>query len=73
MMFWEFCNYVLRIRTKISSPDNHATLLIIGRKSQSKLQNIFHELYIDTLFYFYKNIVFPGQAEYSYSSADFRL
>ena len=50
MMFWEFWNYVLRIRTKISSPDNHATLLIIGRKSQSKLQNIFHELYIDIVF-----------------------
>ena len=28
---------------------------------------------IYTLFFFYKNIVFPGQAEYSYFSADFRL
>ena len=26
-----------------------------------------------TLFFFYKNIVFPGQTEYSYFSADFRL
>ena len=26
-----------------------------------------------TLFFFYKNIVFPAQAEYSYFSADFRL
>ena len=26
-----------------------------------------------TLFFSYKNIVFPGQAEYSYFSADFRL
>ena len=26
-----------------------------------------------TLFFFYKNIVFPSQAEYSYFSADFRL
>ena len=26
-----------------------------------------------TLFLFYKNIVFPAQAEYSYFSADFRL
>ena len=27
----------------------------------------------DTLFLFYKNIVFPAQAEYPYFSADFRL
>ena len=27
----------------------------------------------DTLFFFYKNVVFQGQAEYSYFSADFRL
>ena len=27
----------------------------------------------DTLFFLYKNIVFQGQAEYSYFSADFRL
>ena len=26
-----------------------------------------------TLFFFYKNVVFPAQAEYSYFSADFRL
>ena len=26
-----------------------------------------------TLFFFYKNIVFPAQAEYSYFSADVRL
>ena len=26
-----------------------------------------------TLFFFNKNVVFPAQAEYSYSSADFRL
>ena len=26
-----------------------------------------------TLFFFYKNFVFPTQAEYSYFSADFRL
>ena len=25
------------------------------------------------LFFFHKNVVFPGQAEYSYISADFRL
>ena len=31
--------------------------------------------YRETLhsFFFYKNVVFPGQAEYSYFSADFRL
>ena len=29
---------------------------------------------VDTLFFFfYKNVVFPTQAEYSYFSADFRL
>ena len=27
----------------------------------------------DILFFFYKNVVFPAQAEYSYFSADFRL
>ena len=27
----------------------------------------------NTLFFFYKNVVFPAQAEYSYFSADFRL
>ena len=27
----------------------------------------------DTLFFFYKNVVFPAQAEYSYFSADFRM
>ena len=27
----------------------------------------------NTLFFFNKNVVFPAQAEYSYSSADFRL
>ena len=27
----------------------------------------------NTLFLFYKNVVFPAQAEYSYFSADFRL
>ena len=27
----------------------------------------------DTLFFFYKNIAFPVQAEYSYFSADFSL
>ena len=26
-----------------------------------------------TLFFFYKNVVFPAHAEYSYFSADFRL
>ena len=26
-----------------------------------------------TLFFIYKNVVFPAQAEYSYFSADFRL
>ena len=26
-----------------------------------------------TLFFFYKNVVFPAQAEYSYFSVDFRL
>ena len=26
-----------------------------------------------TLFFFYKNVAFPAQAEYSYFSADFRL
>ena len=26
-----------------------------------------------TLFFLYKNVVFPAQAEYSYFSADFRL
>ena len=26
-----------------------------------------------TLFFFYKNVVFPAQVEYSYFSADFRL
>ena len=26
-----------------------------------------------TLFFFYKNVVLPAQAEYSYFSADFRL
>ena len=28
---------------------------------------------LHTLFFFYKNVVFPAQAEYSYFSADFRL
>ena len=28
---------------------------------------------VNTLFFFYKNVVFPAQAEYSYFSADFRL
>jgi len=27
----------------------------------------------NTLFFLYKNVVFPAQAEYSYFSADFRL
>ena len=27
----------------------------------------------NTLFFFYKNVAFPAQAEYSYFSADFRL
>ena len=30
-------------------------------------------LAVSTLFFFYKNVVFPVQAEYSYFSADFRL
>ena len=29
--------------------------------------------FLSTLFLFYKNVVFPAQAEYSYFSADFRL
>ena len=28
---------------------------------------------MNTLFFIYKNVVFPAQAEYSYFSADFRL
>ena len=31
------------------------------------------EIALSTLFFFYKNIVFQGQAEYSYFSPDFRL
>ena len=30
-------------------------------------------LTVNTLFFFYKNVVFPGQAEYCYFPADFRL
>ena len=33
-----------------------------------KQQNLIH-----SFFFFYKNVVFPAQAEYSYFSADFRL
>ena len=29
--------------------------------------------YLNTPFFFYKNVGFPAQAEYSYFSADFRL
>ena len=29
--------------------------------------------HVYTLFFLYKNVVFPAQAEYSYFSADFRL
>ena len=31
------------------------------------------ESYLLLPFFFYKNVVFPAQAEYSYFSADFRL
>ena len=31
------------------------------------------EVYSTLLFFFYKNVVFAAQAEYSYFSADFRL
>ena len=41
--------------------------IISGLDDQSKLQmSTVHS-------FFYKNVVFPAQAEYSYFSADFRL
>ena len=40
----------------------------------SQMSGVFYHSVIHSfLFFFYKNIVFPGQAEYSYFSADFRL
>ena len=39
----------------------------------SELRRLRERDFLNTLFLFYKNIVFPAQAEYSYFSADFRL
>ena len=39
----------------------------------SELRRLREWDFLNTLFLFYKNIVFPAQAEYSYFSADFRL
>ena len=48
-----------------------------GKKAKqnfcSCILNAYSPGYGNTLFFFYKNVVFPAQAEYSYFSADFRL
>ena len=44
-----------------------------GYHTPTQSGNISVFLYISTLFFFYKNVVFPAQAEYSYFSADFGL
>ena len=46
-----------------SSISKYSVLLVVVILAQA-----FHHS-----FFFYKNIVFPAQAEYSYFSADFRL
>ena len=56
--------------TDKTSNDQFLFLFMILRiTSQSQLCPNSHH----TLFFFYKNVVFPAQAEYSYFSADFRL
>ena len=37
------------------------------------MSSIYYDVLKLTLCFFYKNVVFPAQAEYSYFSADFRL
>ena len=41
--------------------------------AEKKSRSLWQSLFTFTLFFFYKNIVFQGQAEYSYFSPDFRL
>ena len=44
---------------------------LLGEKNKIKLRRINFPLH--SFFFFYKNVVFLAQAEYSYFSADFRL
>ena len=64
----------LKIRNSLLVLKNQRTSEIFfntRRKISYLLAVIYYPLY--TLFFFYKNVVFPAQAEYSYFSADFRL
>ena len=47
-------------------------IVYLTNKFVTKLRRL-KDKRIFTLFFLYKNVVFPAQAEYSYFSADFRL
>ena len=60
-------NSVLLCYCILHSVPNEKGSLRDRRKSQTGSRGQY------TLFLFYKNVVFPAQAEYSYFSADFKL
>ena len=69
-----------QIRSNIRFPKRQTTLLsFFSKGSKLFLVNRWRvlfwsaEMYSKYTLFFYKNIVFSGQAEYSYFSADFRL
>ena len=61
----------LRTRGKRRQHEPQASVFCISRVF-SNVRSVYSVIH-SFLFFFYKNIVFPGQAEYSYFSADFRL
>ena len=57
----------------LQSAGRQALKYDITDRIQQQIKNCTCSTSGNTLFFFYKNVVFPAQAEYSYFCADFRL
>ena len=69
------CAYVLTFSVKLEKWLFHVADLPRTGKKCTEIKNAREGRanLLCTLFFFYKNVVFPAQAEYSYFSSDFRL